>query len=85
MGMVFGLAMTAVALVAVLGTPRIRPAKAIEAADIEHTPHDFFWNTRQAISHASFRMLLFSFSLVVMGLAVNSSLLLHFLKYYVVT
>ena len=83
MGFVFGLIMTVVALIAIAGTLFLKkrlgqvPTSAIDSSG------NFLRSMWQALRNPSFRLLFFSFSLVVMGLAVNSSLLLHYLKYYV--
>jgi Na+/melibiose symporter-like transporter len=81
MGFTFGMLMTVVALIAVLGT--LRHFQENGSGQMQQTPSAFFVSMWQFLRNPSLRVMLICFSLVVVGLAVNSSLMLHYLKYYV--
>ena len=83
MGFVFGLIMTVVALIAIAGTLFLKKRLGRVPTSATDSSGTFLRSMWQSLRNPSFRLLFFSFSLVVMGLAVNSSLLLHYLKYYV--
>jgi len=87
MGLGFGLLMTVCALTAVLSARCLR--RRLEA-DLPQTQpsrrqslEDFFATLRESLRNPSFRVILISFSLEIVGLAINGSLLIHYLEYYV--
>jgi len=83
MGLTFGLTMTVVALIAIAGTLFLKKRLGSDAIPNADSSGKFVGSMWQSLQNPSFRLLFLSFSLVVLGLAVNSSLLLHYLKYYV--
>jgi GPH family glycoside/pentoside/hexuronide:cation symporter len=87
MGLTFGLMMTLAALIAVWSTRSFRRRLESDSEGIQPAPRqapaDFFASMRQSLRSPSFRVVLTSFSLVIVGLAVNGALLIHYLKYYV--
>ncbi len=83
MGLSFGLVMTTVTLIALVGTLPLRSRLASDAVRPKQTPRHFFGSMRQALRNPSFRVLLGASSLVVIGLAMSTSLSLHFLTHYV--
>ncbi len=87
MGLTFGLLMTAAALVAVLSIRSLRGRLESDLAESspapQKSPGEFFASMRASLRNGSFRIVAISFSLAVVGLALNSSMLIHYLKYYV--
>ena len=82
MGLAFGLAMTLTALIALWGTLPLRRLTG-DAAQAQQLPGSFFGGMRESLGNPSFRILLICSALSVIGLTVSSSLLLHYLTYYV--
>jgi GPH family glycoside/pentoside/hexuronide:cation symporter len=86
MGLTFGAMMTLAALVAVWSTRSLRRRLETESAETpsvsRQSPGVFFVAMRESLRIPSFRVILISFSLVIVGLAVNGALLIHFLEYY---
>ncbi|MEO8592224.1 MAG: MFS transporter [Candidatus Solibacter sp.] len=82
MGLAFGVLMTVVALTALLGSLPLR--KVLEARGVAsgEAPVAFFRSVAAIVGNPSYRVILLSFTLVVVALTINSSMLLHFLKYY---
>ena len=84
MGLIFGALMTTVALVALWGTLRLRRTTDNDIEMRKPRVAGKWWHSmREALRNPSLRIMLLSFSLVVVGMAVSSSLLIHYLKYYV--
>ena len=83
MGFTFGLIMTVTALIAFFGVLPARKMLESNAVPVRQAPRRFFAGMREALRIHSLRVLLISFSLVVIGMAVNGSLLIHYLRYYV--
>ena len=83
MGLTFGLVMTAVALIALLGTLPLRRRLASDGGPVQHAAVHFFASMWQALRNPSFRVLLGASSLVVIGLTMATSLSLHYLTHYV--
>ena len=82
MGLTFGLVMTGVSLLSLLTVSKCGRYENAVDEDTQPRPGDFFRGLVRSLSNSSFRTLFLSSCLVIMGLAVNSSLLLYFLKYY---
>jgi Na+/melibiose symporter-like transporter len=82
MGLAFGLVMTLVSLIAIWGTLPLRRRLDTGTAELPHAPAQFFTDMWKSLRNPTFRIMLVSFCLVVIALAVNNSLLIHFLKYY---
>ncbi len=83
MGLTFGLIMSVVALTAVLGTLPLRNRQRSQSDQMEQPAGDFFAAMWRFLHNPSVRITFICFSLTVMALAINSSLLVHYLKYYV--
>lgn len=83
MGFTFGLAMTVVTLLSLLAILGFRKHIHKNPESVPDAPKAFWGNMRECLRNRSFRVMLLSLSLVVVGLTVNSSLLLHYLTYYV--
>jgi GPH family glycoside/pentoside/hexuronide:cation symporter len=83
MGLTFGLVMSVVALTAVLGTLPLRNRQRSHSDQAEQPAGDFFAAMWRFLHNPSVRVTLICSSLGVMALAINSSLLVHYLKYYV--
>lgn len=84
MGLTFGLMMTVVGLIALLGTLSWRPYLPTGGdTEMTQTPRNFFASFVQSLRNPSFRMLFASYSLFFLGVVVNSSLSIYFLTYYV--
>ncbi len=82
MGLTFGLVMTGVSLAALFTVRKCgRHGNAVDD-ETQPKPGDFFRGLMRSLLNPSFRTLFVSSCLVIMALAVNSSLLLYFLKYY---
>lgn len=82
MGLAFGVAMTLVALIALWGTGPLRRRLASNVV-LQPAPSRFFGSMRQALRNPSFRVLLGASALVVIGVAMSTSLSLYFLTHYV--
>jgi glycoside/pentoside/hexuronide:cation symporter, GPH family len=81
LGLAFGAAMTACALLATLGTrSRARTASAPEAGAA--LPTHFLAASLQCLRNRSFRVLFTSSSLFFLAVAMNTTLSIHFLTYY---
>uniref|UniRef100_Q026U3 Na+/melibiose symporter and related transporter-like protein n=1 Tax=Solibacter usitatus (strain Ellin6076) TaxID=234267 RepID=Q026U3_SOLUE len=83
MGLTFGVMMTAAAFTAWSGTLPLRHSLEGGSRPMQQAPGNFLGSMRESLRNPSFRIILTSFFLVVVGLAVNASLLIHYLKYYV--
>jgi Na+/melibiose symporter-like transporter len=87
MGLAFGLMMTLCSLIAVWGAWSVRHRVETDSAETQASsrpsPGDFFRAMRESLSNPSFRVILISFSLVIVVLGINASLLIHYLEYYV--
>jgi len=89
MGLTFGLLMTIVALIAILGTLQWRPyltrpaTSSIERSTFSFQISTFLAGFVQSLRNPSFRVLFASVSLFFLGVAINSSLALYYYTYYV--
>jgi len=84
MGLVLGVSMTIVGLIATLGTLSRRPNLPTgDEAMTFQAPRRYLVGAVQSLRNPSFRVLFASFSLFFLGVVINSSLSLHFLTYYV--
>ncbi len=83
MGLTFGLIMTVAALIALSATLPLRGRLESPSSQAQSAPGHFLAGMWHSMRNPSLRIMLTSFSLVVTGLAVNSSLMIHFLRYYV--
>lgn len=83
MGLIFGFAMTAVALISIAGTLPLRRRISLGVVKSQQPPGQFFRSMSEAVRNPSFRIILMSYSLIVIGLALSGTLLLHYLSYYV--
>lgn len=83
MGLTFGLVMTVTALIGILGALPQRHSLESGSAGMRSAPRERFGSMWESLRNPSVRVVLISFSLFTMGTAVNSSLLLYYLKYYV--
>lgn len=80
MGLTFGIVMTIVSLVAILGTLSWRRYLSSGVEDrMQPAPRDFFVQLIQSLCNPSFRVLFASVSLFFLGVVMNSMLLLHYL------
>ncbi|MCB0077588.1 MAG: MFS transporter [Anaerolineales bacterium] len=82
MGLLFGLLMTVLALTATAGTWHRRHLRA-DRIPQERPADDFLPGFIAALRFDSFRHLFLSFALFYLGVVVNSTLLIHYLTYYV--
>ena len=83
MGWTFGVVMTVVALTALSATMPLRHRQRSGSDPGEPTARDFFASMWRFFFNPSVRVTMICFSLAVMALTINSSLLVHYLKYYV--
>ena len=83
MGLTFGLVMTCVSLIAIWATLPLRRRSAGATPELQQPPGQFFAGMWMSLHNPTFRLMLMSFCLGVIALAVNNSLLIYFLKYYV--
>jgi GPH family glycoside/pentoside/hexuronide:cation symporter len=85
MGLLFGLVMTTVGLIATLGTLSQRHTLSLGDAEptIPQSLRGFFGEISQSLRNPSFRVLFISFSLFFLGVVINSALSLHYLTYYI--
>ncbi|MCC6587047.1 MAG: MFS transporter [Bryobacterales bacterium] len=84
MGFSFGLVMTAAAAIALWSVaPLRRRLIGTPPATERQAPALFFRGAWECLRQPSFRLVVIASSLAVMALAVNSSLMIHYLKYYV--
>lgn len=79
MGSIFGLVMTAAALISIVGTWPLR-----RQINSQHSPGKFFQNLSDSLRRPSFRIIVIAHALTAIGSAANSALQLHYLSYYVV-
>jgi glycoside/pentoside/hexuronide:cation symporter, GPH family len=80
LGLVFGLAMTACALIAVWGTAAHRHAAGIPLGE---TPrHSFFSGFRLAMRNRAFRSVWLSFTIFFLAVVLNASLAVHYFTWY---
>jgi GPH family glycoside/pentoside/hexuronide:cation symporter len=83
MGLASGLVMTAVGLIATLGTLSWRLyLRTGGDGEMPQTPRNFLASFLQSLRNPSFRMLFTSYSLFFLGVVINSSLSIHYLTYY---
>ena len=80
-GLTFGLAMTAVGLIATLGTLPWRPY-LVERSTVNDQRSTFLASFVQSLHNPSFRAFFASYSLFFLGVVINSSLSIHYFTYY---
>ncbi len=83
MGVTCGILMTAAALTAVLATSRMRRRSARSSNPARERPKRFGVSIRESLKNSSFRIMLISIVLIIVGLSVNSALALYFLQFFV--
>jgi Na+/melibiose symporter-like transporter len=83
MGLAFGLVMTAVGLITTAGTlPWRDHLRNRGNTGMTETPQSFFDSFVQSLRNPSFRVVFTSFSLFFVGVVINSTLSIHYFKYY---
>ncbi len=83
MGVTFAVVMTLAALIAMLGATSLRHQSKTDRDSIQPPRRDFFRSMSESLRNPTFRVLLLSCVCIVIGLTLNSTLMLHFLTYYV--
>jgi glycoside/pentoside/hexuronide:cation symporter, GPH family len=82
MGLVFGMVMTVVGLIAVFGTYRWRHVQEAQHVEASQSATSFFTDAIEALRLPSFRIMFLSFSIFFLAIVINSALSIHYLTYY---